>query len=95
MELKAVYQSPDASKTFSSTLPSLPNGSEGQNVKEKTAYLSDLRSGITQMQSGVNVFLTEKMEQDKSAQTNQSNAKKAKEEKEEEMYGEEDPEGDD
>jgi hypothetical protein len=93
-QLKASYRSSEASKTFTSNLPYMRAGEEGNDVKVKTAYLSVLRSGIGQMQSDVNAFLTRKMEEEKASQSGTKDAGKAKEEREEEMYGEEDPEND-
>jgi len=46
------------------------------------------------MQSDINVFLTQKMEEDKAAESGADGKGKAQEEKAEEMYGEEDPEDD-
>lgn len=88
-QLTAKYQSPTSADSFSQSLPSLP---KDHDVKEKTEYLSALRTGITQMQADVNAFLTKKMEEEKAAGGSQGKSSKAKEEKEEEMYGEEDPE---
>jgi hypothetical protein len=45
------------------------------------------------LQGDINVFLTQKMEEDKAAE-GESKKKSAAEEREEEMYGEEDPEND-
>ncbi|GAB7360445.1 hypothetical protein MBLNU230_g8399t1 [Neophaeotheca triangularis] len=81
--LGAVYASPNSNKTFESPLPSLPHQAD---VQGKTTYLSCLRSSIVAMQGDVNNFLTEKMEQDKAAESGKANAK---DEKAEEMYGEE------
>lgn len=68
------------------------------NVEEKTAYLNALRSKNTELQTEINTFLTQKMEEDATTAEGgkgQSGGKKSKkEEREEEMYGEEDPEAD-
>ena len=64
-------------------------------TKEKTAYLSGLRSSVTAMQNEINVFLTQKMEEDKAAENNGAGASRSAqngvidETKEEELYGEE------
>lgn len=87
-QLSAKYQSPTSSESFSIKLPSL---STDHDVKAKTEYLSTLRSGIVQIQSDVNAFLTQKMEEEKSSDATKDGSK-AKEEKAEELYGEEDPE---
>ena len=86
--LSATYQSPTSTQSFSSKLPSLP---KSHDVKAKTDYLSALRSGIVQMQTDVNAFLTQKMEEERSSDAIRDSSK-VKEEKAEEMYGEEDPE---
>ncbi len=36
-------------------------------VKDKVAYLSELRASTKQLQEEINVFLTQKMEEDKAA----------------------------
>ena len=92
--LTALYSSPSDVHTFARSLPSLPQDLEKQTVQAKTAYLSALRSSITQMQSGVNAFLTRKMEEDKAAEAAAGVKKKAADEKAEEMYGEEEGEED-
>lgn len=88
--LTAEYASPSGSQTFTRALPALDSDPSKQSVPDKTAYLSGLRSAITQMQTDVNEHLTAKMEEDKaSAKTDSS-----RDVKEEENYGEEDPEDD-
>ena len=47
------------------------------------------------MQSEINTFLTQKMEEDVKAAEGSAGKRSKKEEREEEMYGEEDPEADD
>ena len=92
--LKATYTSPQTSKTFSSSLPPLEGG---QNVQDKAAYLSALRSSISEMQGEVNRFLTQKMDEEKAEETTTAKSdekQKGQEEREEEMYGEEGDEDD-
>jgi hypothetical protein len=89
--LSANYASPSGTHTFSHTLPS-PSAT---NVTEKTAYLSTLRSKSAELQSEINAFLTQKMEEDVKAAEGRPSKRSKKEEREEEMYGEEDPEADD
>ena len=89
--LTANYASPSGTHTFSHTLPS----SSATNVTEKTAYLSTLRSKSAELQSEINAFLTQKMEEDVKAAEGRPSKRSKKEEREEEMYGEEDPEADD
>jgi hypothetical protein len=89
--LTATYASPSGNHTFSHTLPS-PSTT---NVTEKTAYLSTLRSKSAELQSEINTFLTQKMEEDVKVAEGSAGKRSKKEEREEEMYGEEDPEADD
>jgi hypothetical protein len=89
--LTADYASPSGNHTFSHTLPS-PSAT---NVTGKTAYLSTLRSKSADLQSEINAFLTQKMEEDVKAAEGGAGKRSKKEEREEEMYGEEDPEADD
>jgi hypothetical protein len=89
--LTANYASPSGTHTFSHTLPS-PSAT---TVSEKTAYLSTLRSKSAELQSEINAFLTQKMEEDVKAAEGRPSKRSKKEEREEEMYGEEDPEADD
>ena len=88
--LVAHYNSPNATQSFSSELPPVP--ADGGNVEEKTAYLAALRANTTKLQEEVNVFLTQKMDEDKAAESGKGKTSKGVEEREEEMYGEEDPE---
>ncbi|KAF2479155.1 hypothetical protein BDY17DRAFT_50729 [Neohortaea acidophila] len=94
--LTANYNSPDTTHLFTSQLPSESTDTKTQSVQEKTEFLQALRTGISQVQGDVNVFLTKRMEEEKAAAGAPSGtAASAREQKEEEMYGEEDPEGDD
>lgn len=89
--LSADYVSPSDKKTFSHALPS----AAANNVTDKTAYLSALRSKSTELQCEINAYLTQKMEDDAKAAEGGANKRSKAEEREEEMYGEEDPEADD
>lgn len=91
MSLTAEYASPSGTHTFSHTLPS----SSANNVTEKTAYLSAVRSKNADLQNEINTFLTQKMEEDVKAAEGSAGQRSKKEQREEEMYGEEDPEADD
>ena len=82
--LHAAYQSPKESHAFSHSLPVLV---QGFSTKDKTQYLSALRSAVVNMQKDVNVFLTAKMEEDKEQMT--TGEAKVDDSKEEENYGEE------
>lgn len=87
--ISAKYRSQKSSEAFAQKLPTLPKEND---AKTKMEYLSALRSSLVQMQSDVNVFLTKKMEEEKSSNAYKGDSRKSLEEKEEEMYGEEDPE---
>lgn len=100
--LKATYKSSNDGKAFSydiTTETALGQVSENkehaQFSKVKTAYLSELRPLVKEMQREINVFLTAKMEEDKNSTSDgvQTNGK-GKDEVEEEKYGEEDVEED-
>lgn len=88
-QLIASYKSPTSTQTMSIELPTPPKDGAG-SVQDKTAYLSALRAKASEMQSEINAFLTQKMEEDKAAESNKS----AADQREEERYGEEDPEND-
>lgn len=80
---KAEYASPESTHIFTQALPPLPSE---PSTKEKTAYLSALRSSVISLQDNVNSFLTAKMEEDKAL----ASTKDLKvDEKKEENYGEE------
>jgi hypothetical protein len=89
--LTADYVAPSGTHKFSHELPS----ASANNVTDKTAYLSALRSKNTELQAEINAFLTQKMEEDVKAAEGRPTKRSKKEEREEEMYGEEDPEADD
>lgn len=93
-QLVASYASPTSTQVFSSELPAATAASaaESTSVEEKTAYLAALRANVSKLQGEVNVFLTQKMQEDSAAASNPASSKE--EAKEEEMYGEEDPEKD-
>lgn len=93
-QLTATYTSPkgDTQAFATEPLPSSP-----QNVEEKTAYLSALRANASKLQSEINAFLTQKMDEDKLAAAEEGNGSKKSsaaddDEREEDFYGEEDPE---
>ncbi|KUL87867.1 hypothetical protein ZTR_03277 [Talaromyces verruculosus] len=66
-----------------------------ESVATKKAYLSELRGLVTLVQAEVNVFLTERMEEDKQRAGGAATGKDAEQEaKEEENYGEENVEDD-
>jgi hypothetical protein len=66
-----------------------------ESVATKKAYLSELRGLVTLVQAEVNVFLTERMEEDKQRAGGGATGKDAEQEaKEEENYGEENVEDD-
>ncbi|KAK3067210.1 hypothetical protein LTR53_016051 [Teratosphaeriaceae sp. CCFEE 6253] len=93
MALTASYSSPTATENFSSALPALPSDPPSQSVADKTAYLSALRAGATQVQADINAFLTRRMDEDNVAAEREGQAA-VKEDRAEEMYGEEGGEDD-
>lgn len=90
--LHALYTAPHppTSHTFSHPI-SLPatSASPEEEVKVKSAYLAELKGLVTQLQGEINVFLTERMEEDKKAAEAQGKKDTDREAKEEENYGEE------
>jgi hypothetical protein len=102
-ELRAAYKSPTGDNKFSHRISAgtaLDQVSEhndpAQFSKAKTAYMSELRSSVKDMQGEINAFLTAKMEEDKNTAATNGAAMngKGKDEVEEENYGEEDVEED-
>ncbi|OJJ47070.1 hypothetical protein ASPZODRAFT_1888916 [Penicilliopsis zonata CBS 506.65] len=87
--LHAAYTAPcpPTAHTFAAPLSSAPT--KTQDVQAKTAYLAELRSKVTVLQGDINVFLTERMEEDKTAAEAQGRTVSEQEAKEEENYGEE------
>lgn len=94
--LTATYNGPTAYKTFASALPAVPTSA---STEDKTAFIAALRANVSQMQDDMNLFLTQKMDEDKAREADAANtataaARGAKrsaldEAREEEMYGEE------
>lgn len=91
-------QPPHTSYTFRHEIAApFPSDHKKQvSVATKKAYLSELRGLVTLVQAEVNVFLTERMEEDKQRAGGEATSKDAEQEaKEEENYGEENVEDDD
>ncbi|MCJ1290896.1 hypothetical protein MMC34_002438 [Xylographa carneopallida] len=82
--LQANYASPTGTHKFNHPLKALP---AKFSIKDKTVYLSELRSAVEDLQGEINTLLTTKMEEDK-ATTVQGNGA-IDDQKEEENYGEE------
>ncbi|KAJ6179039.1 EKC/KEOPS complex subunit Gon7 [Penicillium mononematosum] len=78
--LSAVYTAPQATETFEHVISTTTG-----TLAAKQAHLSALQSLVPKLQDQINVFLTERMEEDKKVQGQLS----AQEAKEEENYGEE------
>ncbi|KAF5861367.1 hypothetical protein ETB97_000330 [Aspergillus alliaceus] len=95
--LRAVYSAPQSAQTFEHSIssPAPPAGSSPEDVQSKTAYLSELRKLIPTLQNDINIFLTKKMEEDKTLAEAQGRQISEQERKEEENYGEEVVEEDD
>lgn len=63
-------------------------------MANKKEYLAELRGLVTLVQAEVNVFLTERMEEDKQRQGDGGSKDAEQEAKEEQNYGEENVEDD-
>ena len=107
--ISATYTSPSQQKAFSISISTpVPSPTSPTAVRDKVAYLSELRASTKQLQEDINVFLTQKMEEDKvsvaiaggkngGGETDRRGeeeevSRKSKEEIEEEKYGEEEEE---
>lgn len=84
LNIQAIYTAPGTTQTFQHAIPT-ESRSQADSFAAKQAHLTALQSLVATLQEEVNVFLTEKMEEDKKAQGVVSE----KEAKEEENYGEE------
>lgn len=82
LNLQAVYTAPDTTKVFTHEIPA---ASSTDSFAAKQSHLTTLQSLVPKLQEEINVFLTERMEEDKKAQ----GAISEKEAREEENYGEE------
>ncbi|ERF73381.1 hypothetical protein EPUS_07215 [Endocarpon pusillum Z07020] len=98
--LRATYTSPSSVKTFTNPITApLPSLETPTAVKDKVTYLSELRASTKQLQEEINVFLTQKMEEDKAGanatgtEGPEAGSKKGEEESKDELmeenYGEE------
>lgn len=90
--VKAVYTSlhSPTPRTFHHPVSSLlraTTSSGEETTGTKTAYLAELKGVVTEMQGEINLFLTERMEEDKKALAVLGSAEQ--EAKEEANYGEE------
>ncbi|RAK74995.1 uncharacterized protein BO72DRAFT_460727 [Aspergillus fijiensis CBS 313.89] len=92
-KLQAIYTAPhQQSQTFTqpiaAPLPATsPSAStDPAHIQTKITYLAELRKQVPALQNEINIFLTEKMEEDKRAADGQLSEKEAKEEA---NYGEE------
>ncbi|PYI27411.1 hypothetical protein BP00DRAFT_353456, partial [Aspergillus indologenus CBS 114.80] len=94
-KLEAIYTAPDQqSHTFTQPIAAplplpLPASSDPAHVRSKITYLAELRKTVPALQNAINIFLTEKMEEDKKAADAQGRHLSEKEAKEEANYGEE------
>ena len=98
--IKAYYSSTVDSRNFELPIAvPVPSPQDADFTKSKSAFIGDVRAQTKKLQDQVNVFLTQKMEEDKTkaaprTKTNGTRAHDGNEEAEEENYGEEKP-GDD
>jgi hypothetical protein len=83
LTLEAIYNGPQGSRTFQHPLPVDPTL---DSATTKEAHLAALQSLVPKLQDEINVFLTERMQEEKNAQ---GQAVSEEEAKEEENYGEE------
>ena len=83
-KLSADYSAPNSGQRFEVTLPN-------PAVARTTDYLSSLKTSTSQLQSKINTFLTEAMEQDRarSAPSGQTIGTNIDDKQEEDNYGEE------
>ncbi|KAJ5610158.1 hypothetical protein N7510_006877 [Penicillium lagena] len=83
LHLDAVYKGPQGNRTFQHPIPLDPTS---DTATTKKTHLAALQSLVPKLQDEINVFLTERMEEEKKAQGQVVSEKEAKEE---ENYGEE------
>lgn len=88
--ITANYSSPTSTTIFSHSLPNLTADATKRCTQEKTTYLAELRAKTGLLQTDINTYLTQRVNEDKNAAA--SGQQVAQDEKAEEMYGEEDPE---
>ncbi|KAI9804646.1 MAG: hypothetical protein M1833_006721 [Piccolia ochrophora] len=88
----AVFTSPTSATTSFTHPLGAASTSSDPSAGEKAAYLAELRAHVTKLQQELNVFLTEKMEEDKAAAAKLGSVARFDEGKEEEGYGEEEEE---
>ncbi len=107
--LDATYTSPSSAKTFTHPISApLPSSSPPDTaVEDKVTYLSELRASTRQLQEEINVFLTQKMEEDKAAASvagmegappeegKKKDEEKSQDESMEDNYGEEEEDDED
>ncbi|EEA22548.1 hypothetical protein TMatcc_001398 [Talaromyces marneffei ATCC 18224] len=87
-------QPPHTSFTFRHEIAAPFPSEKSDSVAAKKAYLSELRGLVTLVQAEVNVFLTERMEEDKKSAGGATGKDAEQEAKDEENYGEENVEDD-
>lgn len=87
--LQAAYTSPQLDRIFEHTIHSANPNPSDDNVKVKVAYLAEFRKLVPVLQNDINVFLTERMAEDKKFAEAQGRQLSKEEAKEEENYGEE------
>jgi hypothetical protein len=83
LNLEAVYKSTQRNRNFQHPIPLDPTS---DTATTKKTHLAALQSLVPKLQDEINVFLTERMEEEKKAQGQVISEEEAKEE---ENYGEE------
>lgn len=86
--LTAAYKSPSGTKQFHYAIDT-PTGDNQLNANANSNYLSQLRASTKNLQSDINDFLTQKMDEDKKTASETTVKSKTKEDLDEENYGEE------
>ena len=86
--ISATYSSPDSSSAATFKYPLPTSVLAISSMADKTSYLDTLRTAVVRLQEDVNVFLTRKMDDDKTARPDQDRQSE-KLEQDENEYGEE------
>lgn len=90
-DLSATYSSPSAPEPHTMISVPLPAISPSPPTEDRVAYLAELQKAVRSIQGDINIFLTQKMEEDKAIAGDKAKMDDAHEE---EHYGEEVVEGD-
>jgi hypothetical protein len=86
--ITAEYTSPTATSPHNISQP-LPSISASPSTDDRVAYLAEMQKAVKLLQDDVNVFLTQKMDEDKAGSGNGNGNGKADDAQAEDYYGEE------